>query len=258
MRRFLFVPIILTLFLAGQAAAQSDSVVIYDRQTTGQFENAGAMIGSAVVDRDGENIGMIDDVLFSSSGEASYLIVSHPETTGERVIPVPFAVADPQRTVDGDYVINVDRQTLASAPSFTRDEVVDYAQADLWEDEVRGYFGVTPAREDRYDYTEPDIDSTIESSKEKGQMTNPFGGGNRDRGNFGAGEPRWPSEPEESRAYFGETRGYFGDDYNNSYFDDSIESSKEKGQMTNPFGGDNRDQGNFGAGEPRWPSEERR
>lgn len=219
MRRSLFIFTLLTLFLfVGQAAAQN-TVVIYDQQATGHFENASAMIGSAVVDRDGENIGMIEDLLFAKNGEASYLIVSHPETTGEQVIPIPFAVADPQRTVDGDYVIDVDRDTLAAAPTFHRSEVEDYAQADVWEEEVRGYYGTTVVTEEDRDFARPYFDSTIESSKEKGQMTNPFGGDNRDRGNAGAGEPRWPNEP----------RGYYGDERDPD-IDRTVEKSKERGK----------------------------
>jgi len=223
MRRYLYMLSLLTIFLfAGQAAAQSDTVVIYDQQAAGHFVNASAMIGSTVVDREGEDLGMIEDVLFSDTGEASYLIVSHPESTGEQVVPVPFAIADPQRTVDGDYVINLDRRTLASAPAFTRGEVEDYARADIWEDEVRGYYGVTEVREDRREFRDYYFDNSLESSKEKGQMTNPFGGDNRDAGNFGAGEPRWPNEP----------RGYFGDDYRDPDIDRTINKSTERGRVT--------------------------
>lgn len=249
-RSFLILGLMTTLVFAGQAAAQGKETVIIENQSA-RFENASAMIGAAVVDQNGDHLGMIEDVVFSNTGEASYLVLSQADQSGEQVVPIPLTIANPQRTVDGDYVIDVNRQTIDSAPAFSRTEVNDLAQNDVWEDEVRGYFGVETARAGsderlrRYDYGEYDIAQTIESSKEKGQMTNPFDQGNFDKGNFGAGEPRWPSD---------ETRGYFGDESyrgHSSNFDTTIESSKEKGQMTNPFSEGNLDEGNAGAGEPR-------
>jgi len=264
MRRSLFILSILTLFIfAGQAAAQSDTVIIYDQNTTGQFENASAMIGSTAVDRNGENLGMIEDVIFSETGEASYLVITPSDTTGEQVVPVPFAVADPQRTVDGDFVIDVDRRTLASAPAFTRNEVNDYANADLWENEVRGYFGVEQASSDRaisdrQEFRDADIDATIESSKESGGLTGTHTGfrqddmsGDQPRAYF---EDRYEADMdatiESSKESGGLTgthtgfrddmrdervdrpRAYFGDDRYEADIDSAIESSKESGGLT--------------------------
>lgn len=240
MRRSLFILSILTLFLfAGQAAAQSDTVIIYDQNTTGQFENASAMIGSTAVDRNGENLGMIEDVIFSETGEASYLVITPADMTGEQVVPVPLAVADPQRTVDGDYVIDVDRQTLASAPAFTRNEVNDYANADLWEDEVRGYFGVEQVRSDRaisdrQEFREPDIDAAINSSKESGGLNGTHTGFRQD---------------DDMRA--DQPRAYFGEDRYEADIDGTIDSSKESGGLNGTHTGFRDDMRDEGVDRPR-------
>jgi sporulation protein YlmC with PRC-barrel domain len=244
MKRSLFILGLITMFLfAGQTAAQN-TVMTFDRQAAGQFQSAGAMIGSNVVDMEGEYVGTIEDVLYSDTG-VSYLIISEAETTGALVTPVPLATADPQRTVDGDYVIHVDRQTVASAPTYNRYEIGDMAEADRWENEVRGYFGVTPGTDQRA-FRQPDIDATIESSKERGYhpYAKEFQNGERPRGYFGNIYDRhaqpdidWTIESSKERGSFPqefsdpETRAYFGEEYERRQPDieRTIESSTERG-----------------------------
>jgi sporulation protein YlmC with PRC-barrel domain len=223
LRSFFILAIITTFLFAGQVAAQD--------------ANARDMIGSTVVDRNGENIGTIEDVLFSDTGEASYLILSQAEM-GEQVIPVPLVVADPQRTVEGNYIIDVDRRTLAAAPTLTRNTVGDYARADVWEDEVRGYFGVQPVGTDRAildrQFREPDMDATIELSKESGGLNGSHTAPWQDDMSRETRAHNQDEVVNPPRAYFGEDR-YLSEDRWDRYetdMDRTIESSKEGGGLT--------------------------
>jgi len=80
--------------------------------------------GTTVYNRAGENLGSVDDVMINKvSGQVAYAVMSFGGFLGigERYHPLPWS----SLTYDtglGGYVVDVNRDQLERAPSYSRDE----------------------------------------------------------------------------------------------------------------------------------------
>jgi sporulation protein YlmC with PRC-barrel domain len=95
------------------------------------------LIGYEVQSVTGENLGKIDDIVFSENGIVQFLILSSAET--DALIPIPFE--SPEFSFQENAVIahNLDRRILEGAPSLTSGEW-DRLSDPSFEIDVRSYY----------------------------------------------------------------------------------------------------------------------
>lgn len=92
------------------------------------------VVGTHVENWDGENLGIISDVMFSKyTGELSYLELSYPGEYGQRFphkrFAVPFEAIARQKKPDGtcEYIIDVQPEFLQQAPGYSKHDSPDFA-----------------------------------------------------------------------------------------------------------------------------------
>ena len=106
------------------------------------------LTGHKVQNTAGEDLGKIDDlVLDDQSGRVLYAIISFGGFfgMGHRLIAVPWK----QLRLKGDqkaFVLNMDKDTLAHAPSIDKQHWPDMASPE-WRDRTETYFAYNPAEE---------------------------------------------------------------------------------------------------------------
>jgi sporulation protein YlmC with PRC-barrel domain len=101
--------------------------------------------GTAVMNRKGEKIGEIENVMIAKrSGKVAYAVMSFGGFLGigERHHPVPWnALA--YDTKLGGYVIDADRARLEGAPSYSDNEMPNWEDRQ-WGQRVHDYYGARP------------------------------------------------------------------------------------------------------------------
>jgi sporulation protein YlmC with PRC-barrel domain len=132
---------IFALFI-GQAFTQ-EMRTQYGAWETKELNRASEFIGQNVKNQLGENIGKVSDIIFNSSGNINYLILSRGGILGigAELVPVPWHTEniDIQR---GALIMNIDRQKLEEAPSFSRREW-ENIEDQTFQERVHGYFDET-------------------------------------------------------------------------------------------------------------------
>jgi PRC-barrel domain len=101
--------------------------------------------GTAVYNRQGERLGEVDNFMVDKySGQVAYAVMSFGGFLGigESYHPLPWRVLT-YDTGLGGYVVDLDKDKLQGAPSFTRDETPDWGNRD-WGTRVHDYYGVRP------------------------------------------------------------------------------------------------------------------
>lgn len=99
----------------------------------------------------GEKLGDISEIVVDSfSGQIAYAIMEGDTGflgVGDRMFAVPWKSFTP--SVSGDeLILKIDKETLARAPYFTRDNWPNFADR-VWEVDVYKFYGVTPYWEER-------------------------------------------------------------------------------------------------------------
>jgi sporulation protein YlmC with PRC-barrel domain len=99
--------------------------------------------GTAVYNPTGDRLGEIDDVMIEKrSGHVVFAVMSFGGLLGigEKFHPLPWEVLKYDTNKDG-YVVNLDKDALKKAPSYSRDEI----GSDLaWRSKVSSYYSATP------------------------------------------------------------------------------------------------------------------
>lgn len=95
------------------------------------------LINQTVVDSQGRNIGKVKNILIGESAGIDYLIIA--SSSGDRLIPVPWNIADP-KIQDDRVQISLNREKLEDAPGFRSDEWPNFASSSI-ETKVHGYYG---------------------------------------------------------------------------------------------------------------------
>jgi hypothetical protein len=101
--------------------------------------------GTSVYNRQGEHLGTIEDVMLDKvSGQVAYAVMGFGGFLGigERYHPLPWSVLA-YDTRMGGYVVDLDRDRLAGAPTFAANEDVDWNDRN-WGQRVNDYYGTAP------------------------------------------------------------------------------------------------------------------
>ena len=101
--------------------------------------------GTSVYNPQGDKLGSIEDIMIDKiSGKVVYADMSFGGFLGmgDKHFPLPWSVLnyDPDK---GAYIVDIDKEKLENAPSFARDEDVDWGN-EAWDRRVYDYYGVTP------------------------------------------------------------------------------------------------------------------
>ena len=101
--------------------------------------------GTSVYNRQGEHLGTIQDVMLDKvSGKVAYAVMGFGGFLGigERYHPLPWSVLNYDTRIGG-YVVDLDRDRLAGAPTFAANEDVDWNDRN-WGQRVNDYYGTSP------------------------------------------------------------------------------------------------------------------
>ena len=101
--------------------------------------------GTSVQNRQGESLGSIYNIMIDKyTGKVAYAVMSFGGFLGigERYHPLPWSVLNYEPNA-GAYVVDLDKRTLEGAPTFGRDERVDWEDR-AWGQRVHDYYGVSP------------------------------------------------------------------------------------------------------------------
>lgn len=114
------------------------------QQQAGPHVRASELIGRDVQNRQGEDLGDVEDVLVNiNSGEVEYAVLSFGGFLGmgDKLFAFPLTAFD--RSQDRDHlVLAIDQNRLENAPGFERDNWPNYEGGDTsFFDRVRSFFG---------------------------------------------------------------------------------------------------------------------
>lgn len=110
---------------------------------------ASNLIGSSVINQQGENLGKISDLVIDSQNDrVTYVILSESRMLGlsGKLIPVPvnaLTIKDEKTAV-----INISKQKLATAPSFEKGNWPDMTNRQ-WSEDTHRFYGVQPGWKER-------------------------------------------------------------------------------------------------------------
>jgi sporulation protein YlmC with PRC-barrel domain len=96
-------------------------------QQTGMMpmaERASKIIDKDVKDVRGDDVGKVKDIVMSTRGRVEYIVLSQGGVLGggSKLIPIPFHMARVDTQNDTVRLINLDKNSLQNAPSFTSDQ----------------------------------------------------------------------------------------------------------------------------------------
>lgn len=107
--------------------------------------SATTIVGDAVVNHGGEDLGDIKDLMIDlNGGRVRYAVLSFGGFlgVGDKLFAVPLEVLE----LDDEnerFVLDVDRERLENAPGFDKDHWPDTSD-EAWQVEVYEYYGRTP------------------------------------------------------------------------------------------------------------------
>ena len=106
---------------------------------------ASSIIGTKVVNPNGDNLGDIKEVVIDPrTGRVAYSVVSFGGFLGmgEKLFAIPFSSFKYNAT-SNDYVLDVSKERLQSAPGFDADHWPSMAE-EKWNRDVYKYYGHSP------------------------------------------------------------------------------------------------------------------
>jgi sporulation protein YlmC with PRC-barrel domain len=112
---------------------------------TSMLISADKVEGTNVMNPAGEKLGSIEDVMIDKrSGKVAYAVMSFGGFLGigDRHHPLPWSMLKYDTNLKG-YVINLDKRTLESAPTYASDERVDLADKEYGR-KLHDYYHVPP------------------------------------------------------------------------------------------------------------------
>ncbi len=161
MRRIviLLLTIAFVFSLAGMAAAQSSKSDQSGAQQSGTSQQYGSSkvqgksmedqraskwIGSKIENRQGENLGKVEDLVLDSKGRVDFVIISHAGALGlgEKYMAVPLKSFS--RKDGNTLVLDMSKEKMAQAPSFDKNNWPDMSNRQ-WSQNVYRYYGQKPS-----------------------------------------------------------------------------------------------------------------
>jgi sporulation protein YlmC with PRC-barrel domain len=127
------------LFFVTGIAISADTY--HQRPIFNSPQHLSEVIGSDVVNHQGQELGSVHDLVANEEGQLEYLILSKDDRTlrGTELIAIPIDAVSPRMTRENQLTIDVDRETIDRAPTFSAGAYPDYADR-RWQEESRGYF----------------------------------------------------------------------------------------------------------------------
>jgi len=116
-----------------------------ERRETFDLISADKVAGTAVYNRAGDKLGTIDKIMIDKiGGRVAYAVMSFGGFLGmgESYHPLPWDVLDYDTTLGG-YAVDLDPEKLKAAPTFGRDETVNWRD-EAWNRRLHDYYGVPP------------------------------------------------------------------------------------------------------------------
>jgi sporulation protein YlmC with PRC-barrel domain len=106
--------------------------------------NARALLGSPVHDRNGRELGSVEEIIVDRlTGRVSFAVVALNDVDSERseYLPVPWGAL--AATSDDELSLQIPARRVADAPTIDADELDDLERRDVGV-EVFSYFGLQP------------------------------------------------------------------------------------------------------------------
>ena len=113
--------------------------------TRGRLIAADQVEGTSIYNRKGESLGSIEDVMIDKvSGRIAYAVAGFGGFLGigNRHYPLPWDTLK-YDTAMGGYVVDLDREVLEGAPSYSDTDVAGW-QDPAWNRRVYDYYGTEP------------------------------------------------------------------------------------------------------------------
>jgi len=130
--------VLLTLTAAGQDSSSTTTV------TTTTYVPTTTVIGSRIVDVQGQDIGQVADVVLDKqTGCMAYVVLATTDTSGVRkTVAAPWAVFSPGSD-NRTYTVRIEKEKIYSAPVWESTRINEYNRTD-WINNVYTYYGVQP------------------------------------------------------------------------------------------------------------------
>jgi len=115
------------------------------RRPTSHLIASDRVEGTAVFDPSGHRLGSIRNLMIDKvGGTVEYAVLSFGGFLGIGASQYPLPWNKLRFDIGlGGYVVDVTEEQLKDAPSYERDEAVDWSDAN-WGEKVRGYYGPSP------------------------------------------------------------------------------------------------------------------
>lgn len=117
----------------------------YDENGPGpRLMGADTLIGEDVCNHDGEDLGNIKEIMLDvNSDKIAYAVLSFGGFLGmaDKLFAVPWSALKLD-TENKRFLLNVDRESLESAPGFDKDNWPDMADP-TWQNKISSYYGTT-------------------------------------------------------------------------------------------------------------------
>ncbi|MXP62165.1 PRC-barrel domain containing protein [Roseomonas sp. M0104] len=115
------------------------------RRASSHLISSDRVEGTAVYDPSGNRLGSIETLMIDKvSGTVEYAVLSFGGFLGIGSSHYPLPWNKMRYDIGlGGYVVDVTEEQLKGAPSFHREETVDWSDAS-WGEKVRGYYGPSP------------------------------------------------------------------------------------------------------------------
>jgi sporulation protein YlmC with PRC-barrel domain len=103
-----------------------------------------SLLGKAVKNQQGEEIGEVNDVVFDKEGNISYMILSKEgeegvmDVVGSELIPIPWQ-EDKISIQDDNVVLSMDQHKINEAPSFSSAEWENFEEQEF-QKRIHGYY----------------------------------------------------------------------------------------------------------------------
>lgn len=157
----IIVTVMMTSFLVSAGAYAEEKIT---SSTTATTHRASNLIGSAVINQQGDNLGAIRDlVIDSQNNRVTFAVLSESKLMGlsKKLVPIPISALTikDEKTV----IVNISKEKLTKAPSFEKEQWPDMANRQ-WSEDTHRFYGVQPT------WGESGIQKIKEEGKSKGMM----------------------------------------------------------------------------------------
>jgi sporulation protein YlmC with PRC-barrel domain len=142
----------------------------HDARQTHAINRLSEFIGQTVNNQQGEEIGEVNDILFDSEGNISYMILSKEGVEGvmdvdSELIPIPWQ-KDKISIQEDNVILSMDQQKLDKAPSFSSAEWENLEEQEFQE-RIHGYYNDESQEKESQDIIEQEAEFFPLTHKDK-------------------------------------------------------------------------------------------